>query len=79
MLTRSHLDRVILKISGKDIRLTGFWEPLPGLPEYTADYARELGISEAALSRCRDIVDVLDLVGEGKTVRTNNSNEPQLL
>lgn len=64
MTSRQQLDRIALQITGQDIRLVGFWEPLPGLNDFPAEFARALGVSEGALLRCRDIVDVLDLTGD---------------
>lgn len=78
MLSRQKLDRLVLKITGEDIRLLGFWSPLPGLPERAAEYAREFGVSEASLGRCRDIVDILDLLGKGRTSRENDTGQPLL-
>lgn len=69
MTSRQHLDRLALQITGKDIRLVGFWEPLPGLTDFSAEYARELQVPEAALLRCRDIVEVLDLTGDRRFSR----------
>ena len=66
MTSRQALDRIAQRITGEDIRLVGFWEPLPRLVEFRAEFARELGVSESALLRCRDIVEVLDLAGEGQ-------------
>ncbi len=78
MTSRQSLDLIAQRITGEDIRLVGFWEPLPGLVEFRAEFARELGVSEAALLRCRDIVEILDLAGEGRTSRTHESGQSLL-
>lgn len=79
MTSRQQLDRIALQITGKDIRFVGFWDPLPGLAEFSAEYARELRTSEAALLRCRDIVDVLDLTGDRPNSQPVESGVPYLL
>ncbi len=56
----------------------GSWAPLPGLIEFSADFASELGVSEPALLRCRDIVDILDLVGAGDTSRGQGTGQSKL-
>jgi hypothetical protein len=78
MISRQQLDRLVLRITGKDIRLVGFWNPLPGLEEFRAEYAKELGVSAAQLMRCNDIVDVLDLAGTGRTSRPPDTEHPLL-
>lgn len=78
MMSRRQLDRIAQRITGKDIRLVGFWEALPGLVEHRAAYARELGVSEAALLRCRDIIEVLDLSRERRTSSAQETGPPVL-
>lgn len=78
MVSRYQLDRIAMRVTGNDIRLVGFWEPLPGLVEFRAEFSRELGVSEAALLRCRDIIEVLDLAGKGRTSRSLEAGQPIL-
>jgi len=79
MLARHQLDHIAQRITGQDIRLVGCWESLPGLQEYTAEYSRELGVSEGSLLRCRDIVAVLDLGGDKRASCASDDGYPSLL
>lgn len=79
MITRQQLDRLALRITGNDIRLVGYWERLPGLDEHLAEFAAELGVTEIALGRCHDIVEVLDLTGNCRNVRPAENASPWLL
>jgi hypothetical protein len=76
MMSRQALDRIAQRITGEDIRLVGSWEPIPRLIEFRAEFARELGVSEIALLRCRDIVDILDLVGGERTSQARDTGQP---
>lgn len=62
MTARHILDATIQRFTGKDIRLSGNWEPLPDCGNRLAEVADALGTSERILRSCGDIADVLELI-----------------
>lgn len=59
---RHTLDRAVLRITGRDIRLMGKWQPLDFLEPYLDELASELNLAMSSLKRCRDISDTLEVM-----------------
>lgn len=62
MNARDILNRAVLRVANKDIRLVGQWQPLWCLSHSSAAIADEIGINADALSRCQDIAAIVDLI-----------------
>lgn len=62
MYVRHFFDSTVLRITGRDTRLVGNWEPVPDWKDRGAEVAAALDISEREFLRCREIADVLDLL-----------------
>jgi len=62
MYARHIFDSTVLRITGRDTRLVGNWEPVPDWKDRGAELAAALDIPERELLRCREIADVLDLI-----------------
>lgn len=67
------------RITGKDFRLVGNWEPIPELRQFGAELALALGMSETALRRCTDITDVLDLIDGSAHQTEDQAGQTSLL
>jgi len=67
MTTRQALDRAVLRVTGKDIRLVGNWSKLWCLRDYAAEIAAELAVDPEKIEGCRDITEILNLI-EGSTI-----------
>ncbi len=78
MTSRQTFDRAVLKMTGRDIRLAGNWEPLDALKLCPDDLAEELRIDPASLRRCRDVSDVLVLIDGAGISRPDNDDAPSL-
>lgn len=61
MTARQTLDRTVLRITGKDIRLVGNWSRLWCLQHHSAEIAHALGVNERDLIACKDITEILQL------------------
>jgi hypothetical protein len=72
MIARHLFDSTVLRLTGRDLRPAGNWEPLPDWTDCRSELAMALGLTEGELRRCREIADVLDLIKP----RPNGAKEP---
>jgi len=63
MTPRQTLDRAVSRVTGADIRLVGNWSKLWCLQHRSREIAEELRLDESDLLKCRDITDILNLMG----------------
>lgn len=61
-MSRQLLNRVMLDITGEDIRLIGNWELPRTWKGNVEEIADRLQIDRTRLHRCRDIAEVVDLI-----------------
>ena len=79
MTARQALDRAVLRIAGKDIRLVGNWQPLWCLRHYSAEIAAAIQIAESDLTKCRDISDIVTLMERRRITAPQHPHQPALL
>jgi hypothetical protein len=75
---RHSLNLTIQRITGKDIRLLGNWEPVPFDSSYSYDVAAALQLREKDLQRCRDISDILNLIAGAECATSGDSAQESL-
>jgi len=75
---RHSLNLTIQRITGKDIRLLGNWEPVPFESNYSFEIAAALQIGERELLRCRDISDILNLIAGAECAPSGDSAQESL-
>jgi hypothetical protein len=75
---RHSLNLTIQRITGQDIRLLGNWEPVPFEKAYSFEIAAALQVGERDLLRCRDISDILSLVGGAECATSGDAGQESL-
>jgi hypothetical protein len=75
---RHSLNLTIQRITGKDIRLLGNWEPVPFEATYSFEIAASLQVGERELQRCRDISDILNLMAGAECATSSDSGQESL-
>lgn len=78
MDARHSLNLTIQRITGKDIRLLGNWEPVPFESIYSFEVAASLQVNERDLQRCRDISDILNLMAGAECAASGDSAQESL-
>jgi hypothetical protein len=79
MTARHILNATVQRLTGRDIRLMGNWDPLPDWNTRLSEISFSLGTTERQLQRCRDIADVLELVHPRQTDAANPAGQIALL
>lgn len=62
MYVRHIFDSTVLRITGRDLRLMGNWEPVPDWGGHAPELAAALDIPEREFRRCHEIADILALI-----------------
>ena len=79
MTARHILNATVQRLTGRDIRLMGNWDPLPDWNTRLSEISFSLGTTERQLQRCRDISDVLELINPRPTDAANPAGQIALL